>query len=85
MLFSVLPLNLKVPSLKGACSFFAQNFCRSPGATVIHENKFLFKRHFLAAVDCHGISDASSSRDFSGDGGSGVHSVGGGGGSVAWN
>ena len=77
------------------CSFLSQNFGRSPGATATHENKFLFKRHFLPAVDSHGISDASSSRDFSGDGGSGVHSVGGGGGgghsvgggggSVAWN
>ena len=59
----------------------------SPGATAAYENKFVFKRQNLAAVDSHGVGDISFSSDFSGgggfhsvvDGGSGGHSVGDGG------
>ena len=84
MLFSVLPLNLKVLSLKGAyiCNalFFSQNFGRSAGVSATYENNFfVFKRQNLAAVDSHGVGDASLSGDFSGDVSGGFHSVGDGG------
>ena len=38
----------------------------SAGATAAYENKFVFKRQNLAAVDSHGVGDFSFSGDFSG-------------------